>query len=145
MLVGITENGYLKNIKVSENGEILTKSSGTQSSNIENTVDNPVPVQIIDNTQVKVVQTSDQEVVLNASILQLSNEATSIDINKKVTVISIANYSESDDITMTVKEKQYQIGSSLAIDFPINDTIENISLVSTGTDTKTQLVIKGVE
>ena len=37
MLKGITENGDLKNVKVSENGEILVKGSGTQSSNIENT------------------------------------------------------------------------------------------------------------
>ena len=145
MLKGFTEKGELKDVKVTENGELLTKSEGTQSSNIQNTEENPVPVKIVTGDRVEVVQTSDQEVVLNASIVMLSEEPQEIVLGKKVTVISIANYSDTADITMNIGEKTYQIGAGLAIDFPINSTTENISLVSTAVDTKTQLVIKGVE
>ena len=145
MLKGFTEKGELKDVKVTENGELLTKSEGTQSSNIQNTEENPVPVKIVTGDRVEVVQTSDQEVVLNASIVMLSEEPQEIVLGKKVTVISIANYSDTADITMNIGEKTYQIGANLAIDFPINQIIENISLTSTAPDTKTQLVVKGVE
>lgn len=145
MLKGFTEKGELKNVKVSENGELLTKGVGTQSSNIENTDENPVPVKLIEGNVVEVVQTSDQEVVLNASILMLSEEVTDITFNKRVTVISIANYSDSADVNLTVADKVYQIGSNLAIDFPINSIVEKISLTSNIADTKIQLLVKGVE
>ena len=145
MLKGFTENGELKDVKVSDNGELLTKVVGAQSSTIENTEDNPIPVKIIEENSVKVVQTSDQEVVLNASIMVLSEEAQEIALNKKVTVISIANYSETADVTMVIGEKTYQIGANLAIDFPINSVVESISLNSSTSDTKIQLLIRGVE
>ena len=145
MLKGFTEKGEVKDVRVTENGEVLTKMGGTQNTNINNTDDNPIPVKIINETGVEVVQTSDQEVVLNASIIMLTTEEHAITLNKKITTLSIANYSDTADITMTIGEKVYQIGAKLAIDFPINKVVESISLVSTATDTKTQLVIKGVE
>ena len=145
MLKGFTENGELKNVKVTDNGELVTKSEGTQNSKIENTEENPVPVRIIEGNGVEVVQTSDQEVVLNASVIMLSTEDHNVELNKKVTVISIANYSDTADITMSVGEKTYQIGANLAIDFPINAVIEKITLNSSAADTKIQLLVKGVE
>ena len=145
MLKGFTEKGELKNIRVTDEGEILTKSGGTQNSNIQNTDENPVPVKIITGDKLEVVQTSDQEIVLDASVIMLSTEAHIVELNKKVTVISIANYSDTSDVTMNAGEKSYQIGSNLAIDFPINSVIESISLTSTAADTKIQLLIKGVE
>ena len=72
MLKGFTKKGELKNINVSEDGELLVK--------------------VIPTEKVEVVQTSDQEIVLNSSILILSEEAQEITLGKKVTVISIANY-----------------------------------------------------
>ena len=82
--------------------------------------------------------------------LSIINRPTSEDsvirqLNKKVTVISIANYSDTADITMNVGEKTYQIGANLAIDFPINAVIEKITLNSSAADTKIQLLVKGVE
>ncbi len=145
MLKGFTKKGELKNINVSEDGELLVKSGGIQNSNIENTEDNPVPVKIVSTDKLEIIQTSDQEVVLNSSILMLSTEAQEITLEKKVTVISIANYSDTADVTMNIGEKSYKIGSNLAIDLPINAIVENISLIASAVDTKIQLLIKGVE
>lgn len=125
MLKGFDKNGNIQNVILNEDGSI--------------------PVQMSNGGAVEVVQTSDQETVLNASIVMLSTEVHTITVNKKLTVISIANYSDTADITMTIGTKTYQIGAGLAIDFPINEVVESISLVSTSADTKTQLVIKGVE
>ena len=125
MLEGFDKNGEMKNVILNDDGSI--------------------PVQMSNGGAVEVVQTSDQEVVLNASIVMLSTEKHTIALNKKITILSIANYSETADITMTIASKTYQIGAGLAIDFPINAIVESISLISTEADTKTQLVIKGVE
>ena len=126
MLKGFDKNGNLRNLIINDDGSI--------------------PVQVISGgSAVAIVQTSDQEVVLNASVIMLSTENKNIVIGKKVTQISIANYSDTADITMQVDGKVYQIGSKVSIDFPINKTVESITLISTGADTKTQLVIKGVE
>lgn len=119
MLKGITENGELKNVKVSENGEILTKRVEQEVKEIETT--------------------------LQAGVITVGTEATTIAINKKVTVLSIANYSETADITVTAGEKSYTIGSNLALDLPINGQVTDISVVSSEEDTKLQYVIKGVE
>lgn len=126
MLKGITENGELKNVKISEDGEILVKTAEVEEKPTE------------------ILQTSDKETVLKASILTLSTQNTVVNINANVTNISIANYSETGDITMTIGEKTYQIGSGLAIDFPINENVTSISFASTEADTKTQIVVKGV-
>lgn len=135
MLKGLTEKGELKNIRVSENGELLTKGVGGQSSNIGNTEDNPVPVKVIDEV----------ETTLQAGVITVGTEATTISINKKVTGLSIANYSETADITVTVGEKQYTVGANLAIDLPINSQVTDITIVSSEADTKVQYVAKGVE
>lgn len=135
MLKGVTEKGELKNIRVSENGEILTKGVGGQSSNIGNTEDNPVPVKVIDEV----------ETTLQAGVVTVGTEAANISINKKVTGLSIANYSETADITVTAGEKQYTVGSNLAVDLLINSQVTDIAVVSNEADTKVQYVIKGVE
>lgn len=135
MLKGLTEKGELKNIRVSENGELLTKGVGGQSSIIGNTEENPVPVKAI----------SQVETTLQAGVVTVGTEATTISINKKVTGLSIANYSETADITVTVGEKQYTVGANLAIDLPINSQVTDITIVSSEADTKVQYVAKGVE
>lgn len=135
MLKGLTEKGELKNIRVSENGELLTKGVGGQSSIIGNTEENPVPVKAI----------SQVETTLQAGVVTVGTEATTISINKKVTGLSIANYSETADITVTVGEKQYTVGANLAIDLPINSQVTDITIVSSEADTKVQYVAKGVD
>lgn len=116
MLKGFNKNGEMKNVILNEDGSL---SIGMSSGGTEK--------------------------VLNASIVVLSTEEHTITLNKNITEISIANYSENADITMNINTKTYQIGAGLAIDLPINELVESVILVSTEADTKTQLVIKGVE
>lgn len=130
MLKGFDKKGNVKNVLLNEDGSI--------------------PVKVVDESggeqkPTEIIQTSDKEIVLNASILTVSTESQTIAINKKVTTLSIANYSESGDIAISIGEKIYQIGSNLTVDFPINANIDNISLSSTEPNTKVQLIIKGVE
>lgn len=159
MLKGLTEKGELKNIRVSENGELLTKGVGTQSSNIGNTEENPVPVKVISGVDIPsevginnsaenpipVQEVKEIETTLQAGVITVGTEATTIAINKKVTGLSIANYGETADITVTLGEKQYTVGSNLAIDLPINSQVTDIAVVSSEADTKVQYVVKGVK
>jgi len=121
MLRGFDKNGNMRNVIVKDDGSI--------------------PVSFAENSG----ELNSKETVLNASILTVSTEAQTVEVNKKVTAISIANYSESADVTMSIGEKQYIVGANLAIDYPINLTVNTVSLVSTEDNTKVQLVIKGVE
>lgn len=144
MLKGIDKNGNVKDVVINEDGSI---SVGGETK-INNADNKPIPVKIIgqgETNTVEVIQTSDQESVLRATIETLSTTAETITVGKKVTVISIANYADEDDITMVIGTKTYQIGAGLAIDFPINDTVESFTLASTGDDTKAQLIVRGVE
>lgn len=124
MIQGITKNGDLKNIMVNEDGTL--------------------PVRI-EGEEIAVSQTSDIEVTLNSSILTLSQETQTVNIGKKVTMIMIANYSETADVSMTINDNIYQIGSNLALELPMNLVIDSLTLSSTEADTKIQLVVKGVE
>lgn len=121
MIIGIDKKGEMKNVILNEDGSIPVKIEG------------------------EVQQTSDKEITLNASIQILSTEETIISVGKKVTMIMIANYSESSDVSMTIGENTYQVGANLALELPMNIEIDNISLVATEADTKIQLVIKGIE
>lgn len=116
MLKGFDKNGNIQNVILNEDGSIPIQMSNGGS-----------------------------EKVLNASIVFLSTEEHIIALNKNITEISIANYSDTANITMTIGSNNYQIGAGLAIDLPVNEVVELIALVSTEADTKTQLVIKGVE
>ena len=75
----------------------------------------------------------------------VGTEATTIAINKKVTQIDIANYSEEANVTLTAGGIAAVIGSNIAATIKINKQVDNISLVSTAADTKVQLVVSGVE
>ena len=137
MLVGMTNKGELKNVRVTDEGELLTKQSGGEEEGIivNNTEDTPVPVK----------EVKENETTLNASVLTVGAEASVIEVNKKVTEIEIANYSETANITMEVGTLNAVIGSNIATSFPIGKDIENISLQSTEEGTQVQIVIKGVE
>ena len=121
MIQGITKKGDLKNVIVNEDGALSVKVDG------------------------EITQTSDKEITLNASILMLSTEPQTIAVGKKVTMIMIANYSETADVSIVVGDKTYQVGANLGLELPMNVVIDNLVLSSTEADTKIQLVIKGVE
>ncbi len=119
MMVGVDKNGRYQEIKTNENGNlevVVTDGSATSS-----------------------------ETTLNASMQKVGTTATSISINKKVTSIDIANYSESANITLTIGTSNYVIGNNIATTLVINKDVTNISLVSTEADTTVQIIVKGVE
>lgn len=121
MITGIDKKGEMKNVILNDDGSIPVKIEG------------------------EIQQTSDKEITLNASIQTLSTEETSIAVEKKVTMIMIANYSDTSDVSVVVDSKTYQVGAGLALELPMNTVIDNITLTATDADTKIQLVIKGIE
>lgn len=121
MIIGIDKKGEMKNLFLNEDGSIPVKIEG------------------------EVQQTSDKEITLNASVQTLSTDETVISVGKKVTMIMIANYSETSDVSIIVGENTYQVGANLALELPMNIEINSISLIATEANTKIQLVIKGIE
>lgn len=126
MLKGITENGEMKNVKLSENG-VMKVELEVSKGGLETT------------------SSKDREITLIASVLSIGTEEQSIVVNKKVTSIMVANYSETADITLNAGGTDLQIGANLALELPVNLQVENLTIVSTEADTKIQLVVKGVE
>lgn len=119
MLIGTDNNGEYKAVKTNENGNLEVVVNGGS--------------------------TTEQETTLNASVQTVGTTATSISINKKVTAIDIANYSESANVTLGIGNASYVIGSSVATTLTINKDVTTISLTATEADTKVQIVVKGVE
>ena len=151
MLQGTTKKGELKNVIVDDEGALKTTSSdisvdesGAVKAVVENVNVNESGALKVE-VQGMVEQTSDREVVLNSSVLTRGAEATTIELNKKVTNIMVANYSETADITINTGTSELQVGASLALELPINLEIATLSITSTEADTKIQLVVKGVE
>lgn len=126
MLKGITENGEMKNVRVNNDGALKVALESTEDG-------------------IKTTSNQDREITLVASVLSVGTGAQSIVVNKKVTSIMVANYSETADITLNTGEKDLQIGANLALELPVNLQVENLTLTSTEADTKIQLVVKGVE
>lgn len=126
MLKGITEKGEMKNLKLDDNGAVkVVLEAGAEG--------------------IETTSSKDREITLNASILNIGTEATTIVVNKKVTSIMVANYSETADVTLNAGGTDLQIGANLALELPVNLQVENLSITSTEADTKIQLVVKGVE
>jgi hypothetical protein len=126
MLKGITENGEMKNVKLSENGAMKVELEVSKGG-------------------LETTSSKDREITLIASVLSIGTEEQSIVVNKKVTSIMAANYSETADITLNAGGTDLQIGANLALELPVNLQVENLTIVSTEADTKIQLVVKGVE
>lgn len=141
MLSGVDSNGILRNVKVTEDGKVMVDASGGSAgvnTIIGNNSENPVPISGnvgINNT----------ETTLYAGVMTVGTQAQTIGVSKKVTQISIANYSESADVTVEVDSKSYVIGSNIATDLPIEKVVGTIGLSSTEANTKVQYVVKGVE
>lgn len=129
MLRGVDENGNLQNVNVSEDGAVSVKLEGAS----------------INEQGEMSVKVEDKEVTLLSEVLVVGTTATEKTINKKVTSIMTANYSETSDITITIGEQDLQVGANLALEFPINANISTLSITATEASTKMQLVVKGVE
>lgn len=123
MLKGVDENGNLQNVYVSEEGALKVNLKGAVATE----------------------QTSDKEFTILSEILTVGTTATSKTINKKVTSIMVANYSETSDVSIAVGENTLQVGANLALELPINLDIASLSITATEDSTKIQLVVKGVE
>lgn len=166
MLKAVTENDELVNVKATKDGKLMVETSGEggTTGNNEVKVNNedsaPIPVKVLSGvttpTEIEVNNTSENavpvsiqgqevETTLNASIQTVGTEATSIAINKKVTSVDIANYSDEADLTVTIGTLVATIGANISATLPINKDVTNISLTSTVADTKAQLIVKGVE
>ena len=126
MLKGITENGEMKNVRLNDDGALKVALESNEEG-------------------IKTTSNQDREITLVASVLSVGTGAQSIVVNKKVTSIMVANYSETADITLNAGGKDLQIGANLALELPVNLQVENLTLTSTEANTKIQLVVKGVE
>lgn len=120
MLRGIDENGNLQNVNVSEDGAIKVKLEDGET-------------------------TKKSEVTLLSDTLTVGTTATSKEINKKVTSIMVANYSETSDVTIANGEDNLKVGANLALELPLNKEISNLNITAEEDNTKMQLVVKGVE
>ena len=123
MLKGVDENGNLQNVYVSEEGALRVNLEGAVATE----------------------QTSDKEITILSEIVTVGTTATSKTINKKVTSIMVANYSETSDVSIAVGESTLQVGANLAVELPFNADISALSITATEDSTKIQLVVKGVE
>lgn len=123
MIKAITENDELVNVKATKEGKLLVdmgENSGEETA-------------------------KEIETTLNASVQTVGTTATTVAINKKVTSIDIANYSETANLTLITGNLNAVIGANITVTLPINKNVTNISLTSTEADTKVQLIVKGVE
>ncbi len=127
MLKGFNENGEVKNVKVTDAGAIKVAMEDSGSS----------------KAQEVIVKTN--ETTLYAGILTVGTTEQTIGVSKKITQISIANYSETANVTVAVDETNYTIAPNLAVDLPINKSVGIVGLSATEADTKVQYVIKGEE
>ncbi|MBR0428248.1 MAG: hypothetical protein IJK18_08645 [Clostridia bacterium] len=125
MLQGFDENGNLKGVKVSKNGEVFVKIGGSS-----------------EDEGAKVI-TESKETTLYAGVLNIGLEEQTIGVAKKITEISIANYSETANVTISADETNYVIAPNVALDLPINKIVSIVGLSATEADTKVQYVIKG--
>lgn len=129
MLKGVDENGNLQNVNVSEEGAVSVKLEGAN----------------INEQGEMSVKMEDKEITLLSEVLVVETTATEKAINKKITQIMVANYSETSDITIAIGEQNLQVGANLALEFPMNKQVSSLSITATEASTKMQLVVKGVE
>ena len=82
---------------------------------------------------------------LYSNLVTAGAEAESIAVNKKVTAIMVANYSETADVTVALAGKTFVVGSGIATTFAINKQVTNVEVTATEEGTKAQVIIEGVE
>ena len=139
MITGLNDKNELTNVKVT-NDEECQKVLNNMQENVNSTENGSVKVSIEENNVPKIAETTIRSEVLSVGIAE-----TSIPINKKITEIDVANYSETSIVTLTIGELEAQVGNNLGITIPINKEAENISIKATEEGTQVQIVVKGVE
>lgn len=167
MLKGFTDNGELKDVKVTENGEIkvaMEGSGGTQETVVTNTISNPVPVSVqnestvIGNTSSNPVPVNVQnqpeeviEEVKKCDIYTAIGIRQTFMIQDYITNIDIANYSDTSSIEIQLRDgnsnpiKTFTVGKNIATTLPINLEVASVAYKSLGADdTDFQLIVKGV-
>lgn len=119
MIKALNSKDELVNVRATDKGELMVSGSGSGGGSL-----------------------SSNEITLLANILTIDTEVSNISINKKVTSIDVANYSDSANVTLTIGNLNAVIGSSVATSLPINQLIDAISIVSSEDNTKVQLIVK---
>ena len=108
-------NHEIRNFKVNEKGELLVKSSDSSTA------------------------TEGKATTLSALNQTFSATPTTVSLNAEVYTISIANLSSTEADTITVTNAAEGITllvpASLAVAFPINKTLDSISIIGTGATT----------
>lgn len=113
-----------------EDGEPIVPVAGS---------DGAMKVEVVSGGANRVVTT------LHSSIVTAGAEATDIAINKKVTSIMVANYSETANISISAGGSTFVIGSNIATTLAVNKQVTNVSITATEEGTKAQVIIEGVE
>ena len=127
MMTAFNDQNELTNVKVTNKGELkVSLSEGTTTEN-------------------GFVKTTSGETTLLVDNLSIGSEAQEIAINKYVTEIELANYSETAKLTVAIGDIEATIGESIVTSFPINAEVENISITSTEENSKVQIIVKGVK
>ena len=130
MLKGYDENGNLRNVKVTEKGEILMKVAGSGDEGLNVNISNADKL-------------ATKETTLYAGVANIGVNEITIGVSEKVSEISIANYSETASVSMSVDNKNFVIAPGMALDLPINKVVSIVGLSATEEDTKVQYVLKG--
>ena len=117
---GTTDDGEVRNVRTDNNGNLKVVMEGGGN-------------------------TEKPETVLASAVATIGTTASSISVNGNVTTISVANYSEEADVTLTIGQKSIVVGANIATDIPVNEEVTSISIVATAADTKVYYVIKGKE
>lgn len=133
MLKGYDENGELRNVKVTKDGEVLMKVAGSGESGLDVNISNAS----------ELASDVEKETTLYAGVSTVGTEEITIGVNEEVSEISIANYSENANVLVSVDQTNFVIAPGLAMDLPINRNVVIIGLSATESDTKVQYVIKG--
>ena len=118
---GVDNQGNLKNLKVGATGALLVEdaNSGEATEKIRKTI------------------ACDKAVV--------GTTATSIAVNKYVSQIKIANYSETASLCVVINNNTYNINSNIVVEIFINANVTDISITSSEDNTAIQYLIESEE
>lgn len=133
MLKGYDENGMLQNVQVTEEGAVLTKIAGSGDEGLDVNIKNAS----------ELIPESEKETTLYSGVLTVGTSETTIGVDSKVSELSIANYSETANVSVSVDNKTYVIAPGLALDLPINKVVSIVGISASAANTKVQYVIKG--
>lgn len=125
MLKALNDNDEITNLRTSNTGALKVE------------LQNDFSGQELEETKI--------ETTLSANVQTIGTDSTTIAINKKVTEIDIANFSENANITIVIGTLNAVIGPCITTTLKINKDVTNISLSSTEADTKVQVIVKGEE